>query len=286
MKTRVLTLAILFAVIGGLVLPVAADDKKKNKIKQPEQTKQFVQIQITNNTGKPVEMILLKPDGTQKSFGQVQPGGQPASMQTYAGAQWQVRKGDRVIQAFTATLQPLQTIAIGQAGGSQNSRMTQGNPVQSYVPPQPPINPSNRGNGPAEAQEFMNIHNQARAQVGVPPLRWSNTLARYAQQWADNLAATGGFAHRGRDGTGYGENIFGGSNGFGPADAARSWLSEKRVYRDGPVTNQNFGAVGHYTQMVWRTTTEVGYGFARGRNGVIVVANYGPGGNITGQAPY
>jgi pathogenesis-related protein 1 len=140
---------------------------------------------------------------------------------------------------------------------------------------------------PSEAAEFLQVHNEARARVGVAPLRWSETLAQFAQQWADHLASTGTFQHRDQGQTGYGENLFGGSDGYSPADAARHWLEERAAYRGGPITAQNFQSVGHYTQMVWSTTTEVGYGLARGRNGmVIIVGNYSPGGNRSGQKPY
>ncbi|GBO14009.1 hypothetical protein AVEN_150418-1 [Araneus ventricosus] len=41
---------------------------------------------------------------------------------------------------------------------------------------------------------------------------------------------------------------------------------------------------GHFTQMVWRNSTEFGVGKARSRCGkVIVVANYKPGGNVIGE---
>src|SRR5258706_3350034 len=33
-------------------------------------------------------------------------------------------------------------------------------------------------------------HNKVRADVGVGPMKWSATLAAYAQEWADHLAAT------------------------------------------------------------------------------------------------
>jgi len=147
--------------------------------------------------------------------------------------------------------------------------------------------PKGGGKVPAAAAEFLQVHNDARARVGVAPLRWSETLARHAQEWADHLASTGSFQHRDRSKSGYGENLFGGSEGYGPADAARNWLEERAAYRGDPVTPQNFQSVGHYTQMVWSGTTEVGYGMARGRNGmVIIVGNYSPRGNRSGQRPY
>lgn len=45
-----------------------------------------------------------------------------------------------------------------------------------------------------------------------------------------------------------------------------------------------YSIVGHFTQMVWVSTRFFGVGKARSRAGkVIVVANYSPPGNISGQ---
>ena len=41
---------------------------------------------------------------------------------------------------------------------------------------------------------------------------------------------------------------------------------------------------GHFTQVVWRDSTELGVGMARNRNGeVYVVCNYNPAGNFLGS---
>lgn len=45
--------------------------------------------------------------------------------------------------------------------------------------------------------------------------------------------------------------------------------------------------VGHYTQMVWNYTREVGAGVAYcPGGGIVVVASYHPAGNIIGSVPY
>jgi len=45
--------------------------------------------------------------------------------------------------------------------------------------------------------------------------------------------------------------------------------------------------VGHYTQMVWSSTREVGAGVAHCPSGaIIVVASYHPAGNMVGSVPY
>ena len=142
------------------------------------------------------------------------------------------------------------------------------------------------GAAPEDAQEFLRVHNAARARVGVPPLRWSPELARFAQQWADQIEYHGGFRHRDLSKTGLGENLFRGSEGHTAADAALYWLAERAEFDGETPRSQHYGLVGHYTQMVWRETTKVGFGIARGRYGVVVVANYAPGGNRNGRRPY
>ncbi|GLT55092.1 hypothetical protein SLA2020_282410 [Shorea laevis] len=36
-----------------------------------------------------------------------------------------------------------------------------------------------------DQQDFLSGHNAARAEVGVPPLKWNSTLAAYAQAYAN-----------------------------------------------------------------------------------------------------
>lgn len=137
---------------------------------------------------------------------------------------------------------------------------------------------------PAEADraEFMRLHNQARAQVGAPPLQWSNDLANFAQQWAEELARRDTMEHRSNNP--YGENLAYGTN-VDAAGGCRMWLSERSAYDGGPISGNNFASIGHYTQMIWRNTTHVGFGIARNGRNTYVVANYSPAGNVIGQRP-
>ena len=145
---------------------------------------------------------------------------------------------------------------------------------------------------PAEATEALRFHNEARAEVGVGPINWSDTLATFAQAWADQLVATGCKpGHRPQQGEWkqqHGENIFWGKGrAYKALDASKSWHSEKKDYSYGPLTGNDWYATGHYTQMVWRNTQQVGMGKATCPDGtVIVVANYNPPGNVIGQKPY
>jgi uncharacterized protein YkwD len=142
---------------------------------------------------------------------------------------------------------------------------------------------------------ILTVHNQERAAVGVPPLIWSDSLAASAQTWANQLLATGKFQH---SGTAPGESIaFAYLDPLQPQpQLAQSWADqEKKNYHAGElVTGDNYQTFGHYTQMVWKNTKEVGCGFASGPGGVyaehggtqILVCQYRPGGNVIGQAPY
>ncbi len=144
----------------------------------------------------------------------------------------------------------------------------------------------------AQAQEALDFHNKVRADVKVPGLQWSAELAAFAQQWAEQVASKGcGLQHRPGDGEWaqkYGENIFGGSGAaYTALNASESWYAEIKDYTPGALNESNWYKTGHYTQMVWRNTTQAGIGIATCEgNGTIIVANYNTPGNYMGESPY
>ncbi|VAI72658.1 unnamed protein product [Triticum turgidum subsp. durum] len=58
-------------------------------------------------------------------------------------------------------------------------------------------------------QDFVNLHNRARAADGVGPVTWDNSVARFAQDYANKRAADCRLQHSGGP---FGENIFGASS--------------------------------------------------------------------------
>jgi hypothetical protein len=148
-----------------------------------------------------------------------------------------------------------------------------------------------RSHGVDLATSILTVHNQERAEVGVPPLTWSDELAAGAQAWADHIATTGEFSHSQCSGC-YGENL--GARGYSAviptAQILASWVSEKNNYDSGPfdpTTQTNSSNVyAHYTQMVWNGTTEVGCGTESGGGVDYLVCRYTPMGNVIGQTPY
>jgi uncharacterized protein YkwD len=149
--------------------------------------------------------------------------------------------------------------------------------------PSPTPTPSPQAALSPLAKEMIASHNQVRSQVGVGPLTWSPSLAAYAQEWANKLAATGQFEHRKT--SGYGENLYWGQGrAASPSNVVTSWANEVSDYN---YSNNNCRDVcGHYTQIVWKNTTEVGCAVAKVRNEEYWVCNYNPPGNYVGQKPY
>ena len=142
-----------------------------------------------------------------------------------------------------------------------------------------------------QKQEILGQHNLFRAEVGSPPLVWDDAIAANAQKWADAKQADGKFEHSPRESRpGLGENIAGGEVAGVTIRLASGRPDERAEYQKNPVAmdGQNFNIFGHYTQIVWDKTTKVGCGYAP-KNQLawgLVVCQYGPAGNITGQFPY
>jgi|TARA_B110000116_G_C16756687_1_gene546243 hypothetical protein len=136
----------------------------------------------------------------------------------------------------------------------------------------------------------LNVHNRARAQVGVKPVQWSNKLAREAQEYANFLARTNQFKHSSQTSRkGAGENLYWySSTTEAPlTDASQSWYEEIEIYRYRACCGNNFQNTGHYTQMVWSKTNKIGIASAVSARGeTYVVARYNPSGNVRGRYPY
>ncbi|MEP2025583.1 CAP domain-containing protein, partial [Reichenbachiella sp.] len=92
------------------------------------------------------------------------------------------------------------------------------------------------------------------------------------------------FKHSGGE---YGENIWAGTEGaFEPTDVVNSWGSEITDYNYESNTCATDKDCGHYTQIVWKNTTQVGCGVATCDGLDIWVCQYDPPGNFIGEQPY
>ena len=158
------------------------------------------------------------------------------------------------------------------------------------------------------SNKILAAHNLLRDKVGSPNLTWSSALQKEAQNWANELKSKGcPLIHSTSN---FGENLSWASPQklATKKDANGEWiwtnsiqaLSEKQIVVDGwggekqwfnYKTNEcNAPAgksCGHYTQIVWKNTTEVGCANAICSDASQVwVCNYSPAGNVIGQKPY
>lgn len=132
---------------------------------------------------------------------------------------------------------------------------------------------------------LLAAHNRERAAAGVAPLRWNARLAADAEIWAAHLVDTRSFEHA--EDSDDGENLWMGTRGaYSPEAMVGLWIEEKRAYRPGPFPTSDPAAVGHYTQLMWRATREVGCAVVAGGDDDVLVCRYSQPGNVLGERPF
>ncbi|CAH8604838.1 unnamed protein product [Dicrocoelium dendriticum] len=150
---------------------------------------------------------------------------------------------------------------------------------------------------------LLKLHNDLRGNLllckvpGQPPvkgempmLKWNDALAGTAKNWSTKCT----FGHDQMADrlvpqfSSVGQNVAAGGS---VPPAAQLWVDEYKGYN--LVQNTcNISSCGHYTQMVWAKTTDIGcsvtncqgkpnFGFT-----LFIVCNYGPSGNFVGARPY
>ncbi len=152
-----------------------------------------------------------------------------------------------------------------------------------------------------DTAEVVSAHNKWRADVGVEEkLSYSAALAISAQAWADNLKITNQcqMRHSKPDGK-YGENLYWGSalewsdgrkelQVVTPQKVVDAWGSEKTDYDYATNSCKHGKMCGHYTQVVWRSTKQVGCAISvcKDSQHQVWVCQYFPPGNWVGEKPY
>lgn len=126
--------------------------------------------------------------------------------------------------------------------------------------------------GPVEQQTYMVFHNLKRCWHNVPSVRWNEALADSARTHAERCT----FA---RDPSfGLGESV---GTGDTQIKAMDDWYMEFLSFPfgkpDGNAKSERF------SQMVWRSTSEIGCGSAQCGAKVYYVCRYSAKGNINGE---
>lgn len=146
-----------------------------------------------------------------------------------------------------------------------------------------------------DANAILQAHNTYRATHQAGVLAWSVSLAQAAQNWA-NTCPSGHSPNRDA-----GENIRWSSGSESEANIVVSWYNEKSVYErfssnytvNYPMTINQFNVdnsnpatmFGHFTQVVWQSTMQLGCAQAICNTGwrYVTVCQYKPAGNYVGQ---
>lgn len=148
----------------------------------------------------------------------------------------------------------------------------------------------------AEIDEIIRIHNRVRADVGTAPLKWNCDLAKFSQSWAEkdtNEHSTQQQREQIFKGSSAGENLAADSSPTAAVAALhQGWIDEKQFWDAGKQICATDKVCGHYTQMVWKTSTDIGCGIVRNGNSLgaafkgqvsYIVCTYNPGGNMDGE---
>jgi uncharacterized protein YkwD len=131
------------------------------------------------------------------------------------------------------------------------------------------------------------------------PLAWNEVLANKAQAWSNHLAKTDKFDHdhQNRRAAGFagdtGENLYmlrGSSQAFKPDhhNPVDAWGNEEKNWdTEYSRAKSQTAVIGHFTQLVWKSTKYVGCGYTLIQTDTgfraFLVCNYHPAGNVSGQ---
>ncbi|KAI0855518.1 CAP domain-containing protein [Xylaria cubensis] len=125
---------------------------------------------------------------------------------------------------------------------------------------------------------ILNNTNFYRKEHNATAVVWNDTLSSFATDYldGDKVGADCNFAHSGGP---YGENL---AIGYPNATASiEAWGDEREKYNFGkPGFSEQ---TGHFTQLVWKNTTDVGCGRKLcGERGWYLACEYWPRGNVVG----
>lgn len=135
-----------------------------------------------------------------------------------------------------------------------------------------------------DISQYLQFHNTIRAQHGAAALSWNQTLANIAQTWANKCV----FKHSGGTLGPFGENLAAGTgSSYGIEAAIQSWTNEVSQY------NPSDPVASHFTQVVWKASSQVGCALAECAGGTIFPSSFGTSqyyvceyhtqGNVIGQ---
>ena len=133
-------------------------------------------------------------------------------------------------------------------------------------------------------EEALKKHNEYRIKHNAPELKINKKLNEMADNYADKLLDSEGKKafplNIYNNYSTLGENILF-STKKNAEEMCEIWYNESKNYDYN--LNKFQKGTGHFTQMIWKETKEVGFGFKLKDNKFCVVAYYYPSGNVLGE---
>ncbi|ELU00910.1 hypothetical protein CAPTEDRAFT_221658 [Capitella teleta] len=146
-------------------------------------------------------------------------------------------------------------------------------------------------------QDILDLHNRMRRMEGssdMNVLTWNTELTVMAEEWAERCYWGHGQPSRTNPPFKHiGQNLYAYTGHFDPLNGLHAFYDEKPFYDYDTGACSKYPC-GHYTQVVWADTKEVGCAYSNCPNldntnlgaASYLVCNYGPAGNWGGQKPY
>ena len=139
--------------------------------------------------------------------------------------------------------------------------------------------------------DLVSLHNTLRTKHRVGKLTKLQAIATMAQKTATNCAKIKTLQHSQDkyNNQPVGQNLYVKTNAPSANDVMQGWYyKEEPNYNYSTGKSKNGGVIGHFTQVVWKSMTQIGCAVATGtylayQNSYYVCCNYFPAGNYIGQ---
>ncbi|PAA72196.1 hypothetical protein BOX15_Mlig010086g1 [Macrostomum lignano] len=311
------------APLSGEIWVPTRDDIMGGQSSQQQQQPQQPQQYIKQQPQQPQQYIKQQPQQPQQPQQSVisQGGGQepdpadPSDRPVGKATKTRIVNGEKTVTVTVTFARPdgsryqlSKETTTSQDGGSQPARPDIGQ--EMIIQPTrfrrnfaaPPTVSGNDGGGEDDAElretfadEVAKQHNELRRRHGAPELRRSKSLDRLAQSWAELLSQSGRLQHRPAEDfndASVGQNIAKrpaeDTSGWDWRQAGRQlvlqWYGERHRFDFGrPDPGDICG--GHFSQLVWCSSEDLGVGLAvdPDTGDQYAACFYRPGGNLAGQ---
>ena len=140
-------------------------------------------------------------------------------------------------------------------------------------------------------KKTLEIHNKFRKKHGIENLKLNEDLCKIAQSSAEKYSETNIENMYMITPKLYKDNIVGeniaiidNNDNIKFEDIVNKWYEEKKNYKFN--SNKYVENTGHFTQLIWKETKEVGFGYKKIYGKMYFIAIYYPAGNILNQFKY